>query len=377
VFVDPVGIFRAIAQRNTGMRVALATLPILGIDGIEGGAAAMWIDYGDWDTLLRAHLLLDNPRAGVLKMARLAQTDPMPGDAVPADTAKYACGAIDLAAMLDGAGQLYDRIRGDGEFAKLVENQFTKRTRIAPELIIEMTTGRIASVQGFGETAEGKPVRIAPARALLIDIKDPEATREVVGSLLTQLGVTHAWETHAGVEYVQFLNLESPEGGDESSDDRRRRRRLQAQGAMTCAAIVGDQLILSQTTPWLKKLIDTSAGLHERLAEHLPFRLTASRAKRLGANTIGGDEGRLLTYEDPGTQFRQWHAAGDSDASRERLNELAEFAPPMRWLRDAIDEAGVPPLEAMMRHATPTGGALFDTPRGFRFVAFAFKLEEE
>src|SRR5690606_28348241 len=35
-FIDPVGIFRAIAQENAGMRIALATLPILGIDGVKG-----------------------------------------------------------------------------------------------------------------------------------------------------------------------------------------------------------------------------------------------------------------------------------------------------------------------------------------------------
>lgn len=377
VFVDPVGIFRAIAQRNTGMRVALATLPILGLDGIEGAAAAMWVDYGDWDTLLRAHLLLDNPRAGVLKMARLAPTDPTPGDAIPADVASYTCGAADFAATLDGAGQLYDRIRGEGEFAKLVEGSVTKKLGIAPSELIERITGRVTSVQAYGETEEGQAVRVSPPRAILIDITDVEWINTSLRGVLERTGLQGKWDTHGGVEYVRFLDLGKPEGVEESREDRRRRRQLEASGVMTCAAIVEDQLVLAQTTALLRKLIDTKAGLHDRLAKHLPFRLTASRAKRLGANTIGGEEGRLLTYEDPGAQFRQWHAAGTSEESRAELDRLAERASPMRWLRDAIDDGGIPPLEAMMRHATPSGGALFDTPRGFRYVAFAFKLEDE
>lgn len=376
-FVDPVGIFRAVAQRNAGMRIALATLPILGLDGIEGAAAAMWIDYGDWDSLLRAHLLLDNPRAGVLKMARLLPTDATPGDLVPADVAAYSCGAIDLAATLDGAGQLYDRIRGEGEFAKLVEQQVTKRIGVAPTELLERITGRVASCQGYGDTTDGGPVRVSPIRALLIEITDPEWIEATAREVLEKTGAKATWSEHGGYECVAWLDLGKPAGEEESRQQRRRRRQLEATGVMTCGALVEDQLVLAQSLDLLHKLIDTKAGLHERLANHLPFRLTANRAKRLGKGSVGGQEGRLLTYSDPGSQFRQWHAAGSSDESRAELDRLADRAPPMRWLRDALDESGVPPVEALMRHAVPSGGALFDTPRGFRYVAFAFKLEDE
>lgn len=377
-FIDPVGIFRAIAQQNTGMRVALATLPILGLDGIEGGAAAMWIDYGDWDTLFRAHLLLDNPRAGVLKMARLAPCDPTPGDAIPADVAGYTCGAIDFGATLDGAGQLYDKIRGEGEFAKLVEQNVTKKVGVAPEEILQRITGRVASCLGYGEVEEGQAVRVSPIRALLIETTDPEWIDSTLRSVLEKIGAPAEWSDHGGVECVSFIDLKMPEGdGDQTRQQRRSVRRLEASGVMTCAAMLDDQLVLAQSMDLLHKLIDTKAGLHERLANHLPFRMTASRAKRLGRGTVGGEEGRVLTYEDPGAQFRQWHAAGTSDESREQLDRLAERAPPMRWLRDALEEADVPPVEALMRHASPSGGALFDTPRGFRYVAFSFKLEDE
>jgi hypothetical protein len=103
----------------------------------------------------------------------------------------------------------------------------------------------------------------------------------------------------------------------------------------------------------------------------------ANRLKRLGAASVGGEEGRILLYQDPVAQFRQWHAAGSSDTSREQLNQMAEFAPPMRWLRDALDETGVPSMEAMMKYAKPSGAAIYDTPRGFRYVAFSFKGEDE
>lgn len=359
-FIDPIGIFRAVAQQNNGMRVALATLPVLGLDGIEGGAAAMWIDHGDWDSLIRAHLLLDNPRSGILKMVRLLPCDPTPSETIPADVASYQCGAIDFGATLSGAGQLYDRIRGEGEFAKLIENQVAKKIGVTPESFFEKMTGRFVSLQGYGDSEEGNAIRVTPARALLFNTDDAEWMMATVRAVLEKTGAPVEWQTHGGIEYAMA------KGGN--------RRRPWSSASL---AMIEDQLVLAETPALLHKLIDTQAGAADKLAEHLPFRLTSGRAKRLGRGTVGGQEGRLLSYNDPGSQFAQWHAAGNSDASREQLDKLAERAPPMRWLRDALDETGVPPLEALMRHAAPAGSAIYDTPRGFRFVQFGFKIEEE
>lgn len=371
LYVDPIGIFRAIAQQNAGMRIALATLPVLGLDKIEGAAAAMWVDVGDWDGLIRAHLLLGTPRSGVLKMLRLKPCDPTPGDAIPDQVATYQCGAVDFAATLDGAGKLYDRIRGEGEFAKLVEEQFTKRTGLVPGETLEQFTGRFVSLQAYGEVEEGSRPRVTPARAILLDVEDPEWAKRTLRETLERIKVSPKWNEHGGVAYAR---LAQPEAEGEEARRRQRRR-----GGPFAAhfAVLGDQFVYAETEALLHKLIDTHAGIGERLADHLPYRLTASRAQRLGKGTVGGEEGRILKYEDPGTQFRQWHLAGNSDASREQLDRIAEFAPPMRWLRDALDETGVPPLEALMRHAAPAGAAIYDTPRGFRFVQFNFRLDEE
>lgn len=371
LYADPVGIFRAIAQQNAGMRIALATLPVLGLDKVEGAAAAMWIDVGDWDSLLRAHLLLGTPRAGVLKMLRLKACDPTPGKAIPDRVATYQCGAVDFSATLDGAGKLYDRIRGEGEFAKLVQEQVTKRTGLVPAEALEQFTGRFVSLQAYGDSEEGEVMRVTPARAILLDVKDPEWAKTTLRQTLEKLKLKGEWNEHGGVEYVR---LAQPEAKDEKARRRQRRR-----GGPFAAhfAVLGEQFVYAETEALLRKLVDTHAGMGPRLAEHLPYRLTASRTKRLGKGTVGGEEGRIVKYEDPGAQFQQWHAAGNSDASREQLDRFAEFAPPMRWLRDTLDEVSVPPLEAMMRHAAPAGAAIYDTPRGFRFVQFNFRLEEE
>ncbi|MEQ8848740.1 hypothetical protein [Botrimarina sp.] len=371
-FVDPIGIFRAASDGNVGMRFALATLPVLGLDGVGGAAAAMWIDAGEWDSLIRAHLLLDNPRAGVLKMARLEPTDPTPCDAIPADVASYTCGAVEFGAILDGAEQLHDKIRGEGTFSTLVQEQFTDKVGATPGELVSLLDGRFATIQGFGDIEQGEAPRVAPARAVLLRVNDPAVADEAVRRLLDNADVKVQWREHAGVPYLTSDREPTDSLRVEQEGDT---TRVQSSADFGSAAILGDDLVLCQTERLLVKMIETHAGERPRLREHLTFRLTSSRAARLGADTVGGEEGRLLIYEDPGEQFRRWHAAGTSDESRRQLDNLAEMAPPMRWLRDALDDAGVPSLEALMRHAAPSGSTVYDTPRGFRYVQFTFKLD--
>ncbi|QDV78224.1 hypothetical protein [Botrimarina mediterranea] len=372
-FIDPVGIFRAVAQENAGARIALATLPILGIDGVEGAAGSVWINEGEWDSLFRAHLLLDNPRAGVLKMARLLPCDPTPVDAIPSEVAAYTCGAVDFAGTLDGASQLYDRIRGEGRFAEDAEKRFAERAGVTPTKLIEHFTGKFVSLQAYGETPEGAAPRVTPARAIFLETHEPEKALTVVEAVLNKVGANLEQRDHNGHPYfvLPFFEEMAQKQREEGP------RPGQAPMVISCLALIGDDVVFCETYELMQKLLDTHAGEGDRLAEHLPFRLMANRINRLGAATVGGEEGRILMYQDPVAQFRQWHAAGSSDASREQLNQMAEFAPPMRWLRDALEDSGVPSAEAMMKYATPSGAAIYDTPRGFRYVAFSFKRAKE
>lgn len=372
-FIDPVGIFRAAAQENASMRIALATLPILGIDGVKGAAGAVWINEGEWDSLFRAHLLLDNPRAGILKMARLLPCDPTPVDAIPAEVSSYTCGAVDAAGTLSGAGQLYDRIRGEGRFAEDFEKKATAFLGVTPAELLDLFTGKYVSLMAYGDTAEGAPVRVNPARALFFETKDPEKTLVTLRAIFEKRGIKIEERDADGVPYFVFTMLEEMAKKQIEEGPRQGQPPVMLQAM----AVIGDDLVFCETIDLLNTMIAADKGEAERLADHLPFRLMANRLKRLGASSVGGEEGRILLYQDPAAQFRQWHAAGSSDSSREQLNQMAEFAPPMRWLRDALDETGVPSVEAMMKYAKPSGAAIYDTPRGFRYVAFSFKGEDE
>ena len=362
-YLDPLGVFRGVAQNNAGARVALATLPVLGLDGVRGAAAALWLDEGDWDAVFRAHLLLDNPRAGLLKIARLEPADTTPSDAVPAGAMRYGCGAFAPGAILGGVGELYDRIRGEGEFDKLLRERIADKVGMPVDDLVALFTGRFESVQGYGETPDGESPRVMPARALLLSTADPDEASQALREVIARLDSEAVWTEYGGVAVAAKRRPVDEEG----------RPTRGRQADWPCVAVIGDAVALCQTQALLEQLIDAQNGEAPRLKDHLPFRLTASRARRLGYSTTGGVEGQMLTYEDPTPFYRRAVEAAGSTESRQALDAIAERAPPMRWLRDTLDEAGAPSAEALLRYTTPTGGALYDTPTGFRYVAFAFR----
>lgn len=374
-YVDPVGLLRAGAQKNMGLRIALAVFPTLGLDGVEGIAGATWVDVGGWESLMRWHLLLDNPRSGVLRIVRLQACDTKPSDAVTADTLTYMVGSIDLADALDKAGQLHDLIRGEGKFAENIEAPAEGFLGVSLRDILALTTGRIESVDGFSDSIEGETPQVSAEKLALLELNDPETAKVVLRKILDKFGDRFVWESHHGVEYARVKMDPFNPPDDMDLEQQERIRRLRDGAPRPGFAVVGDQLVISQSYRLLRKSIEAHVGERERLADALEFKLVHSRVERLSRSS-GPSEGTILFYSNPAEQYRRWAIGYQSEEGRKHFDALAGVFPPFRVLRDALAETGMPAEETLMKYAAPSGGVLYDTANGFRWVGFQFDREE-
>jgi hypothetical protein len=127
----------------------------------------------------------------------------------------------------------------------------------------------------------------------------------------------------------------------------------------------------------MRLVIETHDGSVPLLADSISYRVVQGRAKRLASDAGPGAEGIWINYADPTEQTRRMHGAWESEKGREELDRMAEFAPPIRWLRDTLEAGGgAPPLETMIKYAAPSGSVIYDTPSGYRYVSFQFKPAE-
>ena len=91
-------------------------LPVLGLDGLAGIGGSMNIDTDQYDSISHMHVLLDNPRSGIIKMIALEPGVSKPESWVPADVAQYMTFHWKIETTLKTLAPMYDSLAGEGLF---------------------------------------------------------------------------------------------------------------------------------------------------------------------------------------------------------------------------------------------------------------------
>ncbi len=356
-FVDPINMIRSYNAQNTGAKVAMLMFKPLGLDGLKGVGAAMWFSTETWASLTRGHLLLENPRAGVLKIARLGTVDTTPPAYVPADIENYFTFQVDPPQMFEEISQLVDEFTTEGNFRDLVERNLSTNLGVDFEQeFVNNVTGRVVWFTGYEEGTD----RLVGGNLFVLELNDPTAFGAAIDQVMEKAGEQMEKQSYAGIDYY------SPQ-----IPERMRERRAAGGGPpMPRWALVDDVFVQSDSEVLLQQFIDAKLGEGERLADQLQYRLVASRINSLTA----GRAPSLVMYNNPEQTWRHWYAMATGDRAREFLEgDFASQAPMLPRLREVVENDELPPLETILKYTAPGGAVVYDTETGFHFIAFGFK----
>lgn len=170
-FADPISFIRSATRGNVGAAAGLAFLPAIGLDGFLGLGGTLQLPEGDFDSVIHGHLLLDQPRNGVLEMLAFKNGETEPEEWVPADVANYSTfnfGVIDAYTELS---ELVDSFQGEDAFEKFVDGRLTDQVGINfTDELLPALSGRFTLTTWYE-----KPATItSQANALGIELKDGE-----------------------------------------------------------------------------------------------------------------------------------------------------------------------------------------------------------
>ena len=115
-FIDPINIFRSIAEQNVGMRVAVAMMPMLGVDELLSIGGSLTYDLGQYDSVTHIHVLLDNPRSKIFKMIALEPGDANPERWAPTNVASYMTVHVNFDTAVKTLTPMWDGVSGAGIF---------------------------------------------------------------------------------------------------------------------------------------------------------------------------------------------------------------------------------------------------------------------
>lgn len=357
-FFDPVGMVEAFGGRNTGVRFAMNMFNSLGVNDIQGFGGAMWISTDQWDSIARAHLLLKNPRSGVVKIARLEAGETAPPNFVPAGMENYMAARSDPERVFDDVAALYDRFLKEGKFRELVDRKINSKLGINLEAeVIKNLDGRIYYLTGYDDT--GTAFSSQPTLAL--GLKDPAAGQALIDKFAEKFSDHWEARSHGSAAYYGIVG------------PRMRELPPEQRPFTPAVGILDGHLILTQAEAMLRQYVEASEGTRDRLNESLQYRLIRGRLQRL----TGGKPFSATGIHDGEPSLRYWIAKANSEEQREKLRGMAENNRFFRIISDALDRNELPPIETLLKYNAPSGSVMIDTPTGWHMISFTFKRETE
>ncbi|MFM7072446.1 MAG: hypothetical protein ACKO38_11720 [Planctomycetota bacterium] len=357
-YVDPIELVRVASRGNFAAQTGLAILPAIGLDGLQGIGGSLIFGAGEFDMIQHVHVLLDNPRGGVLKALTLNGGDSTPEPWVPNDVASYLTLNWDFETSYREVRQLVDSFRAEGTTADLMKR------RVGEPLGVDFETELLAAMEGRVTylTWVEKPARInGQTQMLAIKLKDAAAFRGTLEKITGKYADRFESDTFGGQRFqrVKF----------NAREDRGQRPQLQLREPEPCVAILGDYLVLTDSMPLLKQCVVAESDPEKSLAAALDFKLIASKVSRQS----GGLKPGMLTFNRPEEGMRMLYDLAQGDDVRQMLGRQAANNDFFRSVEQAVKDNPLPPFAVLARYLAPAGGMMTNDETGFHYTAFGLK----
>lgn len=397
-FVDPIGIAKSAGKGNVGIQAGLAFLPTLGLDGLLGaGGTAIWGDE-DYEMISHGHLLLANPKKGILKMLSLRPDDYEPEAWVPHDTHWYTTTSWDVPQMYAELTSMVDTFTEEGNFEKLVQENVNENIEMdLRQDILELLDGRIT----MASMTEDSNMLNGTATIFGLGIKDKDAAREVIEKLLGTFNDRSEDENRTLGEMKKYRDIEywcSDQKGRERRSERRRERmkeRAERRGRPNMSttvripnptfALIGDSLVITDSISAMERVIDTFDGSYESLRNNGEFVELAQHM----TNLLGTDMPCAISYNQPKHQFKLLLDMAGSDSIREFVDAAAAGSDEEEeddenmvkaifgHVKSILDEGEMPSMDDLNKYMMPNGWFATSDDTGYHLLWFQKRFQRE
>ncbi len=357
-FVDPIELFKNLSRENAGGQMALAMLPVLGLDGVKAAGGSMIYATQEFDSIAHMHLLLDNPRSGVLELIAMQAGDTNPETWVPPDAASYMTVNWDISKTLDGVRKLFDQFNGQDAMSNAIKRRLSDPLGVDFEKdVIGKVGDRFTHVSWFE-----KPARVNSGTNLVgVKLVDAVAFQATLDKMVVKAGAAATKKNHRGITYYQF----EPRRGAQNVDETLVRQPSPA------LAVVGDYLLLSDSAACLEAAIAAKNDPTKSLSDELDFKLIASRIQQ----HLGSARPGMIAFQRPEETMRSFYELATSPNTRRRLDEAAPTNAAFRALNEALKANPLPPFSEIAKYLAPGGGMMVSDETGIHYTAFALKRD--
>ncbi len=374
-FVDPIELARNVLRGNFAGAAGIAFLPIVGLDGLSGVGGSITLATESFDVLAHFHLLLENPRVGVLDMIALQGGDMQPESWVPADISRYFTLHWELDKTFHGAAELFDSFRSPGAFSAMIQQRISDNIDIDFEQeLLPALTGRISHALWY-ERPIGPG---AETRAIGFELINASEFSGTMSKAVARQSERLTEKSHGGIMFHQFSLPEVPDNDDQEADDtapdnRREFRRAARRRQQPCVAIIGDYLVFTNRPSAMEKVINSYRDSDQSLASQLDYKLIASKVRRL----TGDREPAMITFDRPEERLRALYDLLTAETTREWLDKRSENSRTAQVLNETLQDNPLPAFSIISQYLAPGGGVLANEETGFHYIDFVLRRNDD
>jgi hypothetical protein len=368
-FVDPIEIVRTVA-RGSVAATGLALIPVLGLDGVKGVGGSLTFASGEFDDVQHLHVLLDNPRAGVVQLLAMKPGDITPEPWVPGDVITYNTLNWDFKLTFDKAAGLYNSLTNEGEFQAEVQRRISERMGIDFEKdVLPQLDGRVT----FYQWVE-KPVRFNSITTFVgLKLKDPQMFDETLQKVLERFADNLEKKSYAGTFY---WTIKLPDRARDrlrgAPDDPNQPDRPALREPDPCVALLDDYLVITDSSAALQAAIAARNDPTRQLANELDYKLIASKIKR----QVGGEAPGFVQFARAEQGMRFWYDLASAEDTKRQLARGAENNPFFRDVDQALKDNPLPPFSVLAKYLAPGGGMMVNDETGFHYMSFTLRRME-
>ncbi len=360
-YVDPLGLVKAIVPAEGANAFALALLRPLGVEGIRAAGGSLTMATDKFDFIGQVHLLLAEPREGVLDLFAFTGGSTTPESWVPADAASYTTLNYDFKETYDRLKSLVDGFTGEGTTRSQAQSLFNRLGINLEEDLLPELDNRV-SMASFVQ----RPVTLNSQATLVgLRIKDGARFRKLLERVAEQFPDNLESDSYAAVKYYRITGLNRP------------RRLLAQQENMPqptpALAVVGNELLFSDRAEALEKAIASSRIQGAKLGDAIDFKLITSQAESLAG------EGRMcmLSFNRPEEGFRMMYDLATAEQNRDLLSRGAENNRGLRYVDQALRDNPLPSFESLRKYMAPAGAVLIDDNTGLHYISFTLRRDSK
>jgi hypothetical protein len=356
VFVDPIGLVREFGRDSAGLKITLAMFPALGLDGISAVGVTETIATGEFDALIHMHLLLENPRSGVIQVVAFEPGDTTPQPWVPASMETYMTWHWNVRASYNTIVSLVDRFQFPGRTDQLVKDKVSEPLGIDfPAEVVDNFAGRFTWLVGYD-----RPARTNSQKSILAaELKDADAGEKTLAKLVAKFPENFEERKFGNVKYYAIR----PKWLENMPEDQR--------PFAPFLAVMDGNVFLGGSTQLFEQVIAAEQGTADRLADLPSYQALAAQVQRETPGVVPA----VWMYSRVEETLRQWYDVLTSEKTRDKITELSANNAFFAALAEAMAAHELPAFDVLAKYAAPSAGVIYDTDTGYHGFSFTLRRE--